>query len=112
MNIKKTLLAVALGIFLTAPRANATLFDLSYTIADGSNLTAVLDGTLQPDLNTVVVNAVEDFAALDAVPGPSLPLVYGYDYALGQPTSPQATMTLDGTFMDLIACADFFLSKE
>jgi hypothetical protein len=105
MNAKKTLLA-ALVLFSTAPQAHATRFGLSYTLADGSRLTAVLDGTLQADSNTVVVDKVLAFAALDGVPGPPLPLVYGYDYALGQPTSPLPTMTLDGSLLDLIACAD------
>jgi hypothetical protein len=103
---KKALLVAAFGLSLTAPQAHATLFDLSYTLADGSNLTAVLDGTVQSDFNTVVVNSVLDFAALDGTSGPALPFLYGYDYFLGQPTSPLPTLTLDGSFMDLLACAD------
>ena len=82
------------------------VFHLSYTLADGSKLTAVVHGTLQSDQNTLLVDSVEDFAAVDGVPGPSLPLTFSYDSALAQPVSELPTLTLDGSYMDLLVCAD------
>jgi len=86
--------------------SSATVFNLSYTLADGSKLTAVVHGTLQSDQNTLVVDSVEDFAAIDGASGPSLSLVSSYDSALGQPVSPLPTLTLDGSYMDFLVCAD------
>jgi len=86
--------------------SSATVFNLSYTLADGSKLTAVVHGTLQSDQNTVVVDSVDDFAAIDSVSGPSLSLVFSYDNALGQPVSPSPMLTLDGSHMDFLVCAD------
>jgi hypothetical protein len=86
--------------------ASGHIFHLSYTLADGSKLTAVVHGTLQPDQNTLLVDSVEDFATVDGVPGPSLPLTFSYDAALAQPVSESPTLTLDGSYMDLLACAD------
>jgi hypothetical protein len=83
-----------------------SFFSLSYTLADGSKLTAVVHGALQSDNNTVVVDSVENFAAIDGAPGPSLPLAFSYDNALLQPVSPLPTLTLDGTYMDFIVCTD------
>lgn len=85
---------------------NGTIFSLSYTLANGSKLTAVVHGTLQSDRNTVVVDSVDDFAAVDGASGPSLPQVFSYDTALGQPVSSLPTLTLDGSYMDLLVCAD------
>ena len=85
---------------------SGTVFKLSYTLADGSKLTAVVHGTLQSDHNTLVVDSVEDFAAIDGASGPSLSLVSSYDDALAQPVSSSPTLTLDGSYMDFLVCAD------
>jgi hypothetical protein len=86
--------------------SSGTVFKLSYTLADGSKLTAVVHGTLQSDHNTLVVDSVEDFAAIDGASGPSLPQVLSYDTALDQPVSALPTLTLDGSYMDFLVCAD------
>jgi hypothetical protein len=86
--------------------SSGTVFQLSYTLADGSKLTAVVHGTLQSDHNTLVVDSVDDFAAIDGAAGPSLPTVFSYDAALNQPVSALPTLTLDGSYMDLVVCAD------
>ncbi len=86
--------------------SSGTVFSLSYTLADGSKLTAVVHGTLQSDHNTLVVDSVEDFAAIDGASGPSLSSVFSYDSALSQPVSSSPTLTLDGSYMDLLVCAD------
>ena len=86
--------------------SNITVFNLTYTLADGSKLTAVVHGTLQSDHNTLVVESVENFARIDNTPGPSLTLIFSYDSALGQPVTSLPTLTLDGSYMDLLVCAD------
>lgn len=86
--------------------SSGTVFKLSYTLADGSKLTAVVHGIVQSDHNTVVVQSVENFAAIDGASGPSLSMVFSYDNALGQPVSSLPTLTLDGSYLDLLVCAD------
>jgi len=107
--MKKSFIAASLGLALFLPQAEAALFSFSYTLAGGNVLEGMLDGTLQGDNNTVVVNSIMDFASFDGVAGPALPFVHGadafYSAALPiAPSGPNALLTLDGSYQDLIAC--------
>jgi hypothetical protein len=101
--MKKTLLAAALGLSFAMPQAEAALFNLHYDAFSGT-LDAVIDGALQGDNNTVIVNSVQDFATWNGVPGISLPFVSSLDVLLGISGGALPTLTLDGSFLDFIAC--------
>lgn len=101
--MKKSVIAATLGLAFFLPQAEAALFNLSYTLAGGGILEATLDGTLQADNNTVIVNSVLDFATFNGVAGPSLPFANSTDAQFGVPGG-VPTLTLDGSFQDFIAC--------
>ena len=83
------------------------MFNFSYTLAGGDVIAGQVDGTLQADNNTLVVNSVLDFATFNGVDGPSLPFVVSTDTFTGlTPNFLSPTLTLDGSFMDFIACTD------
>lgn len=107
----RTVLAAAMAVIALAiawaPSANATLatYDFSYTFSGGVDvLTGTLDGTLQPDNNTVVVSAITN-AAFDGVPGPALPYLNSLEGFLSLPGFPPVA-SLDGSILDFISCTD------
>jgi hypothetical protein len=104
--MRKQIIAAAMGLALSVPAAQATLFDFSYELAGGDILAGQVEGVLQGDNNSVVVSSVLDFATFNGIPGPSLPFVESLDeyFGLGGPLDP--IFTLDGSFMDLIACTN------
>jgi hypothetical protein len=101
--------AVAVASLATLP-ADAALFNLTYDFngADpGGVLEAVISGTLQGDGNTVVVDAVLDFATFDGIAGPSLPFIESVDqFTAHHPGPLDPTLTLDGSFADIVAATD------
>lgn len=104
--MKKTLIAAALGLACVIPQAEASLFNFSYTLAGGDVIAGQVDGTLQADNNTLVVNSVLDFATFNGVDGPSLPFVSSTDTFLGVTPGLSPTLTLDGSFLDFVTCTD------
>lgn len=104
--MKKTLIAAALGLACVIPQAEASLFNFSYTLAGGDVIAGQVDGTLQADNNTLVINSVLDFATFNGVDGPSLPFVASVDTFINITPGLSPTLTLDGSFMDFIACTD------
>jgi hypothetical protein len=101
---KGILTAISLGLALSVPPAEATLYYFSYDSHVGT-LAGRLDGTLQGDHNTVVVNSILDFATLNNVAGPSLPFLQSVVERLGGPAGPPV-VSLDGAVMDIYACTD------
>lgn len=100
MNLKSTLAALAVSA-LALP-AEAALFDLTFDTngaTPGGVFEAVIDGTLQMDGNTVVVNAVLDFATFDGVPGPSRPFIESYDVFFRRGTKPSGSCANVGRFV-------------
>jgi hypothetical protein len=81
--------------------ASAATFNLSYTSSAGT-ITATIDGTLQPDNNTVIVSYVSN-PTFNGSPAPALPFLgSGNTFTLGQP----ALLSLDGSGLDFLACTD------
>ena len=102
--MKSTLLLAAIG--LVAPAAHASLYDFSYTrLFDNKTIAGQLDGALQADHNTVVVNAIIGSPSLGGVAGPVLPFVYSNDFMNFGTAGLAPTLSLNGSFMDLIACS-------
>lgn len=106
--MKKRLIAAVVGLAAAVSGAHATIFDFTYvTGADSGNTFAgQLDGVLQSDGNTVVVNSILDFVMINGSAGPSLPFVESFDELRSYGTDLDPVVTIDGTFMDLIACTD------
>ena len=112
--MKKTLIAAGFGLTLFLPQAEAALYDFSYTFS-GNTLEGIVDGTLQGDNNKVAVNSIQDFT-FNGAASPSLPAVYNADnfYSVlypafypiqpGFPTETIPWLTLDGSYMNFLAC--------
>ncbi|NCR41773.1 MAG: PEP-CTERM sorting domain-containing protein [Microcystis aeruginosa W13-11] len=99
--------SVALATVATAtlaPVASAATFNLSYTSSAGT-ITATVDGTLQPDNNTVFVSSISN-PTFNGSPAPALPFIGSYlDTILaGGVLTGQAVLSLDGSGLDFIAC--------
>lgn len=84
--------------------AQAATFNLEYTFGTGEVLTAVIEGALQADMNTVLVTGTGAFA-VDGIPGPTLP-EFAALTDLSEATGASPVLTLDGSLMDLAACED------
>lgn len=107
MNL--TRLAI-LSLALAGGAAQGTTYRFSYA-ADAGLLTGRLTGTLQSDLNTVIVDGVGDHLRLDGVALPTFPFVTTGSTIYGSPRTP--TVTLDGSNLDFLACTgDEFCSGE
>jgi len=102
--MKKYLIAAALGLAFVMPQAEAALFNFSYTSEGGDVLAGQLDGTLQGDNNTVIVNSILDFATFNGVNGASLPSVRSEVDFLFDIPGLLPSVTLNGSVMDLITC--------
>lgn len=112
--MKKTLIVASFGLALFLPQAEASLYNFSYTF--GSNtIEGQLDGTLQGDNNKVAVNSMQSLT-FNGAAGPSLLPVYNADkfysdlypafYPIlpGFPTETTPWLTLDGSYMNFLAC--------
>ncbi|MCU7245712.1 MAG: PEP-CTERM sorting domain-containing protein [Microcystis aeruginosa L111-01] len=98
--------SVALATVATAtlaPVASAATFNLSYTSSAGT-ITATVDGTLQPDNNTVFVSSISN-TTFNGSPAPALPLLgSAFDWLVNSFPTGQAVLSLDGSGLDFIAC--------
>jgi hypothetical protein len=99
-------LTVALATVTTAtlaPVASAATFNLSYTSSAGT-ITATVDGTLQPDNNTVFVSSISN-TTFNGSPAPALPLTGSFALTFfGGSLTGQAVLSLDGSGLDFVAC--------
>jgi hypothetical protein len=109
MSLKKSFnkpLTVALATVATAtlaPVASAATFNFSYTSSLGT-ITATVDGTLQPDNNTVFVSSISN-TTFNGSPAPALPLLgSAFDWSVNNFPTGQAVLSLDGSGLDFIAC--------
>lgn len=112
--MKKYLIAASFGLALYLPQAEAALFEISYTFG-GNTLEGIIDGTLQGDNNKVAVNSMQGLT-FNGAAGPSLLPVYNADkfysdlypayYPIqpGFPTETTPWLTLDGSYMNFLAC--------
>jgi hypothetical protein len=89
-----------------AGAASAATFNFSYTNSAGT-ITATVDGTLQPDNNTVFVSSISN-PTFNGSPAPALPFVGSYlDTLLNDATvTGQAVLSLNGSGLDFVACTD------
>ncbi|MBE9075692.1 PEP-CTERM sorting domain-containing protein [Microcystis sp. LEGE 08355] len=99
--------SVALATVATAtlaPVASAATFNFSYTSSLGT-ITATVDGTLQPDNNTVFVSSISN-TTFNGSPAPALPLTGSYVDSIlaGGVVTGQAVLSLDGSGLDFVAC--------
>ena len=100
--------SVALATVATAtlaPVASAATFNFSYTSSTGT-ITATVDGTLQPDNNTVFVSSISN-TTFNGSPAPALPFVGSYLDSIfaGFPfPTGQAVLSLDGSGLDFASC--------
>jgi hypothetical protein len=85
--------------------ASAATFNLSYTSSAGT-ITATIDGTLQPDGNTVIVSSVSN-PTFNGSPAPALPFVSSFNTF---PVEGPALLSLDGSGLDFAACTDSICS--
>lgn len=101
--------SVALATVATAtlaPVASAATFNFSYTSSLGT-ITATVDGTLQPDNNTVFVSSISN-TTFNGSPAPALPLTGSYLNSIlagGGVVTGQAVLSLDGSGLDFAACS-------
>ncbi len=106
MPLKSSLCySVALATVATAtlaPVASAATFNFSYTSSAGT-ITATVDGTLQPDNNTVFVSSISN-TTFNGSPAPALPLTGSFVAFVSGSLTGQAVLSLDGSGLDFIAC--------
>jgi hypothetical protein len=106
MPLKSSLCySVALATVATAtlaPVASAATFNFSYTSSLGT-ITATVDGTLQPDNNTVFVSSISN-TTFNGSPAPALPLTGSFVAFVSGSLTGQAVLSLDGSGLDFIAC--------
>ena len=98
--------SVALATVATAtlaPVASAATFNFSYTSSAGT-ITATVDGTLQPDNNTVFVSSISN-TTFNGSAAPALPFVGSFAGVISSGSvTGQAVLSLDGSGLDFIAC--------
>lgn len=103
--MKQQIIAAALATALWVPAAQAALFDFSFRLAGGDILAGQLEGTLQADNNRIIVDAFLDFVTFNGAPQVALPFVQSLDVVFGGVSGPlDPIVTLDGSFMDIVAC--------
>ncbi|MCA2630329.1 MULTISPECIES: PEP-CTERM sorting domain-containing protein [unclassified Microcystis] len=109
MSLKKYFnkpLTVALATVATAtlaPVASAATFNFSYTSSLGT-ITATVDGTLQPDNNTVFVSSISN-TTFNGSAAPALPFVGSFAGVISSGSvTGQAVLSLDGSGLDFTAC--------
>jgi PEP-CTERM motif len=95
-NRSGVLAAAALAMWSFAGSARAETFDFSYTFNDGGVVTGVLEGTVQPDMNTVLTSIVDSLVVFgETVTPPLFVTLHAYN-------PPPAIVTFDGSFMDIV----------
>ena len=98
--------SVALATVATAtlaPVASAATFNFSYTSSAGT-ITATVDGTLQPDNNTVFVSSISN-TTFNGSPAPALPFIgSAFDFFVNNFPTGQAVLSLDGSGLDFASC--------
>ena len=97
--MKNHLIAIALCGFGAAQAT--TLYNFSYEYSTGT-LSGQLQGTLQGDNNTILVDSVLDFVKFNGTPGVSLPLVSSVTNLFGG--SAPSIVSLNGIGLDFFAC--------
>ena len=107
MPLKSSLCySVALATVATAtlaPVASAATFNFSYTSSLGT-ITATVDGTLQPDNNTVFVSSISN-TTFNGSAAPALPFVGSFAGVISSGSvTGQAVLSLDGSGLDFAAC--------
>jgi len=101
MNFRELLLA---GVVVAAGMSSVeagTIYTFSYELAGGSILSGKLDGDLQGDNDTVVVNSVSDLSFNGAPAAGSFPFldsVTNFNIASGLPP----VVSISGSLMDLL----------
>ena len=96
----------ALLVLTGAQPANAILLNLSYTLELGEVLTGVVDGDIQGDNDTVIVNSITDLTFSGSA-APALPFVESaIEFFTGGAIPGEPTLSLSGTTLDFIACPD------
>lgn len=104
LSIFRTSLAAAtLALAIAAPQAEASLFNFSY-IYSGGIIAGTLDGILQGDNNTVIVSTIQDYMTYNGTPLSSMGSVHSWDFSANVTGLDVPAVTLNGSFMDLIAC--------
>ena len=98
--------SVALATVATTtlvPVASAATFNFSYTSSLGT-ITATVDGTLQPDNNTVFVSSISN-TTFNGSAAPALPFVGSFAGVISSGSvTGQAVLSLDGSGLDFVAC--------
>ncbi|MEM7504840.1 MAG: PEP-CTERM sorting domain-containing protein [Pseudomonadota bacterium] len=100
--------AAALALVLSAP-ANASLFNASYTTETGGMVTFMFDGTVEADMDTVIVNSLLMPPTFNGV-APAAGAVSGFlsftdannGAAVGDPVVFPAVVSFSGTSMDFV----------
>jgi hypothetical protein len=100
-NLTTALAIATIGVGSFSSAAQAAKFDFSYTLVSGDILTGRLDGDVQEDGDTVMVNSVSG-AKLNGVRGPRLPFVTSFVGLILEQDAP-ATVSFSGTFLDIYA---------
>ena len=102
-SLKLAVLPLALS--LSAAVRQAAVLTFNYVEAPGGPvLSGTMDGDLQIDGNTFLVTSLGPLF-LDAVPMPDVPFVASADFFTGFNPVAVPTVTLDGSFLDLVACS-------
>ncbi|WP_284217424.1 PEP-CTERM sorting domain-containing protein [Agaribacter marinus] len=101
----KSLIAL---LFLVTGTANATLLSFDYTFTNGSVLTGILEGTIQADSDTVVIDAFGD-VSFDGVLLPSIENVDFVSISDFPAGGLDPKISFSGDVMDLFVCANGFI---
>ena len=102
MMVEKLLLAGLIAV--SSVSAHADIYSFSYTRGDTSVISGTLNGMLQADNNTVVVTSLVGAPQLNGLAGPSLLTIASTDTANFGTAGLQPRVSLNGSFMDIIAC--------
>jgi len=106
--LKLALLGVSIATAALVPQeAKAVLFDFSYTFSTGQ-VAGILDGTLQGDGNTVLINSFSNLTFAGS-PAPNLPFTESATNRFFGSGTPPVT-TLNGIFQDFLTCTDIACS--
>ena len=87
--------AVLAASTIACATARAETFDFSYTFDDGGVASGVVEGNVQPDLNTVLVYSIDNLVVFGETIAPAV--VGDYIY------SPPGSVTFDGSSMNFAA---------
>lgn len=99
----------ALGLALGGVSAQAATWRFAYASGIGQ-FSGRIEGTLQADANTVLVDAMTGFVTFNGAALPTLPFLTTGSTLYGSPRA--ASVTLDGSWLDFLACSDEFCSAD